>query len=109
MALAQQMSAPNGLATLFIDTPEGSLDIAYEDRAGEMFARFTESGHDMLITANINSSKLLSTLAARCGNKGMTLNQMTGWTELSDVQQAATALFQEAYEHILSALRSGPA
>lgn len=109
MALAQQMSDPAGLATLFIDTPEGSLDIAYEDRAGEMFAEFVESGHDLIITANINSSKLLSTLAQRCGTRRMTLNQMTGWTELSDVQQKATALFHTAYEDIVSALQTGPA
>jgi DNA repair exonuclease SbcCD ATPase subunit len=108
MALAQQISSPEGLATLFIDTPEGSLDIAYEDRAGEMFAEFVESGHDLIVTANINSSKLLQTLAQRCGTKRMTLNQMTGWTELSDVQQKATTLFHKAYEDILTALQTGP-
>lgn len=106
MALAQQMSERS---CLFIDTPEGSLDIAYEERVGEMFARFVESGHDIIMTANINSSKLLTTLARRCGSKGMHLNQMTGWTELSDVQQAATHLFQEAYEDIAKALAEGPA
>jgi DNA repair exonuclease SbcCD ATPase subunit len=109
MALAQQISSVGGLATLFIDTPEGSLDIAYEDRAGEMFAEFVESGHDLIVTANINSSKLLLTLAHRCGTRRMTLNQMTGWTELSDVQQRATELFRTAYDDILSALQTGPA
>jgi hypothetical protein len=108
MALAQQMSSPDGRAGLFIDTPEGSLDIAYEDRAGEMFARFVQSGHDLLMTANINSSKLLTTLANRCGSKSMTINQMTGWTELSDVQQNATQLFQDAYKQIMTAIESGP-
>lgn len=109
MALAQQMSTDGAPATLFIDTPEGSLDIAYEDRAGEMFASFVQSGHDMLMTANINSSKLLTTLASRCGAKHMSLNQMTGWTELSDVQQSATHLFQDAYKVITDALHQGPA
>lgn len=108
MALAQQMSVEDSFATLFIDTPEGSLDIAYEDRAGDMFARFAKSGHDMLMTANINSSKLLTTLASRCGTKYMSLNPMTGWTELSEVQQGATQLFQEAYKDIASALEQGP-
>lgn len=108
MALAQQVSQEGALATLFIDTPEGSLDIAYEDRAGEMFAQFVQSGHDMIMTANINSSKLLKTLAKNCGNKHMSLNQMTGWAELSDVQQKATHLFQEAYDDILKLLKEGP-
>ncbi|MGD0142674.1 MAG: AAA family ATPase [Rhizomicrobium sp.] len=109
MALAQQISSQEGAAGLLIDTPEGSLDIAYEDRAGEMFAMFVQSGHDLLMTANINSSKLLTTLASKCGSKFMTLNQMTGWTELSDVQQNATQLFQEAFAQIVSAMQNGPA
>lgn len=108
MALIQQMSDDNTSATLFIDTPEGSLDIAYEDRAGEMFANFAQGGHDILMTANINSSKLLVTLARRSGKRGMHLNQMTGWTELSDVQRNATELFQEAYQAIATAQEEGP-
>lgn len=105
MALAQQMSLETDRAALFIDTPEGSLDIAYEDRAGEMFARFVESGHDILMTANINTSLLLKTLASKCGEDRMALSQMTGWTELSDVQQSASKLFQDAYGEISDALR----
>ncbi|MBX4159251.1 hypothetical protein K4A07_19200, partial [Lactiplantibacillus plantarum] len=97
MSLAQQMSIETDRATLFIDTPEGSLDIAYEDRAGEMFARFVESGHSILMTANINTSLLLKTLATKCGSEFMALSQMTGWTELSDVQQNASDLFHQAY------------
>jgi len=38
MALTDFMSDPDGKAGLFIDTPEGSLDIAYESRAGKMIA-----------------------------------------------------------------------
>jgi energy-coupling factor transporter ATP-binding protein EcfA2 len=109
MSLAQQMSLDTDRATLFIDTPEGSLDIAYEDRAGEMFARFVESGHDILMTANINTSLLLKTLARKCGAERMSLSQMTGWTELSDVQQQASQLFHDAYAEIYAALQTqGP-
>lgn len=104
MSLAQQMSVETDRATLFIDTPEGSLDIAYEDRAGEMFARFVESGHGILMTANINTSLLLTTLATKCGSEFMALSQMTGWTELSDVQQKASDLFHKAYGEISAAL-----
>lgn len=107
MSLAQQMSLETDKAALFIDTPEGSLDIAYEDRAGEMFAQFVESGHDILMTANINTSLLLKTLAKRCGQGRMTLSQMTGWTELSDVQQNASGLFEKAYAEIAAALVEG--
>ncbi len=106
MALAQYVSHPDSLATLFIDTPEGSLDIAYEDRAGVMFANFVKSGHAMIMTANINSSRLLTTLAHSCGAESMTIVQMTNWTELSDVQRGAESLFRDAFADIERALAS---
>lgn len=109
MALARYVSDPDSLATLFIDTPEGSLDIAYEDRAGQMFANFVKSGHAMIMTANINSSKLLTTLAHSCGAQSMKIVQMTQWTELSDVQRGAEDLFKNAFAEIESALAAPPA
>lgn len=107
MALAQYVSDPGSLATLFIDTPEGSLDIAYEDRAGQMFAEFVSSGHPMVMTANINSSKLLTSLAQACGDGLMQIVQMTHWTELSDVQRDAEGLFRTAFDEIGQALLLG--
>ena len=106
MALARYMSDPQAKACLFIDTPEGSLDIAYESRAGEMFARFAEDGHDILMTANINSSQFLKKMAMRCGKSKMTLHRMTSWAELSTVQQEEEQLFNEAYEVIENLLES---
>jgi len=104
MALAQHISDSSSPATLFIDTPEGSLDIAYEDRAGRMFADFVLSGHSLIMTANINSSKLLTALAQTCTAEHMSIIQMTQWTELSDVQQEASSLFRSAYAEINAAL-----
>lgn len=109
MALVGQMARAESPATLLVDTPEGSLDIAYENRAGEMFARFVEKNNSILMTANINSSKLLTTLARRCGAKSMRIEDMTGWTELSEVQQKATDLFEDAFREISAALSQGPA
>lgn len=106
MALSQHISNADALATLFVDTPEGSLDIAYEQRAGQMFADFVVSGHDLLMTANINSSRLLKTLAQVCKADTMAIVRMTHWTELSDVQQASSDLFAEAFEEIEHALKS---
>lgn len=107
MALAQHISSSESPAGFMVDTPEGSLDIAYEDRAGEMFARFARSGHQMFMTANVNTSKLLTTLATFCGPERMKIVPMTGWTELSDVQQRASALFQKAFAEIEAALKAG--
>lgn len=107
MALAQFVSGKEAPAALYIDTPEGSLDIAYEARAGEMFAEFVKRGHDIVMTANINTSQLLKKLAAKCGASRMTLVRMTDWTDLSDVQMQEEDLFREAYAGIEKELRAG--
>lgn len=104
MALTEHMSDPNSRGGMFIDTPEGSLDIAYEKRAGDMLAMFAESGHRIVMTANLNTSQLLLALAHRCGQKGMTLCRMTDWAELSDVQKEEEDLFDEAYQAIEKAM-----
>jgi ABC-type cobalamin transport system ATPase subunit len=104
MALTHYMSNDKSRACLLIDTPEGSLDIAYESRAGDMFAEFADSGHDIIMTANINSSQLLLKLAERCGREKMEVYRMTSWSELSEVQLSGEALFHQAYSHIEQAL-----
>ena len=104
MALAQYISSPTGKACLFIDTPEGSLDIAYESRAGDMLAQFVKQGHNIIMTANINTSRLLLSLAEQCGIENMALCRMTTWTELSDVQIAEEGRFKIAYKQIEGAL-----
>jgi DNA repair exonuclease SbcCD ATPase subunit len=107
MAMAQFMSSADSPAALLIDTPEGSLDIAYESRAGEMFAKFVKDGHSIIMTANINSSQLLQKLAKECGSSSMTLTRMTTWTDLSEVQVQETKLFQKAYATIEKELHRG--
>lgn len=83
-----------------IDTPEGSLDIAYEARAGDMFADFVSAGFNLVMTANINSSQLLIRLAERCGTGLMELARMTNWTPLTEVQAEEEDLFNKAYMRI---------
>jgi energy-coupling factor transporter ATP-binding protein EcfA2 len=100
MALAQQMSSAESPACMYIDTPEGSLDIAYESRAGAMFGDFAGQGNQLIMTANINTSELLHNLASICGREQMTLMRMTEWTYLTDVQQGAEDLFDRAYGQI---------
>jgi hypothetical protein len=104
MALATQMSSPGAPACLYIDTPEGSLDIAYEARAGSMFALFVERGLQLVMTANINTSQLLHRLAETLGAERMTLVRMTQWTTLSEVQAAEENLFDSAFRQIEGAL-----
>jgi hypothetical protein len=109
MALGQYMSSDESPAGLLIDTPEGSLDIAYEARAGDMFADYVQAGFNLLMTTNINSSQLLIRLAERCRLDTMELVRMTEWTSLTEVQAAEEHLFNEAYTSIENKLmHAGP-
>lgn len=91
-------------ATFLIDTPEGSLDIAYESRAGKMLGDFAKINHKLIMTANINSSQLLLELANICKVDNMKIERMTEWTTLSDVQQAESIRIEEAYNNLESTL-----
>jgi DNA repair exonuclease SbcCD ATPase subunit len=87
-------------ATVLIDTPEGSLDIAYESRAGKMFADFAKDSFKVILTANINSSQLLKELATICKKERMSIERMTEWTTLSEVQQMENHRIEEAYSEL---------
>jgi hypothetical protein len=104
MALVAELSPPGAPGVMYIDTPEGSLDIAYEARAGDMFGSFVHDGYGLVMTANINTSKLLERLAASCGPSLMHLERMTDWTVLTDVQASEEQLFDDAYNQIERAL-----
>lgn len=91
-------------ATFLVDTPEGALDIAYETKAGEMFARYMERGQHILMTANINTSRLLVRLAERCTAEHMKVSRMTDWAQLSSVQEEEQPLFEKALNEIATIL-----
>lgn len=106
MAFVQYLSKPNFPAPLVIDTPEGSLDIAYENKAGEMFADYVRQGYHLVMTANINTSRLLINMARLCGMNFMVVHEMTQWAELSDVQEEQMSLFSEALRNIEKELQA---
>jgi len=106
MTLAIYLSKKGNEATLLIDTPEGSLDIAYENRVGQMFADFVvDYNQNIIMTANINASQLLVALAKRCGEEKMYFRRMPKWTEMTEIQKEGEALFNEVYENIDRALK----
>ncbi len=105
MSLAIFLSKKENGATMLIDTPEGSLDIAYESRVGNMFAEFTtEYNQNIFMTANINASQLLISLAEKCGKNKMKFRRMLEWTDLSLVQKEGENLFNKVYDSIETAL-----
>ncbi|WP_321827516.1 hypothetical protein [Maribacter dokdonensis] len=106
MSLAVYLSKVNNPSTMLIDTPEGSLDIAYENRVGIMFAEFVkEYGQNIIMTANINASQLLVTLAEKCGSQKMKFRRMLEWTDLSDIQKEGEHLFNKVYSNIEETLK----
>jgi DNA repair exonuclease SbcCD ATPase subunit len=105
MSLAIYLSTSNNPASMLIDTPEGSLDIAYENRVGKMFADFVNDyGQNIIMTANINASQLLISLAELCGNKKMKFKRMLDWTDLTLIQKEGESLFERVYINIENAL-----
>lgn len=98
MAITEFMC--NGPATLLIDTPEGSLDIAYEARAGSMFSKYAKQNNNIIMTANLRSSYLVLRLAKLQKENGMQIIKMTEWTNLSEVQKSEEDLFIRAYQEI---------
>lgn len=105
MSLGIYLSKKGNEATMMIDTPEGSLDIAYESRVGDMFANFVKDyEQNIIMTANINASQLLVTLAEKCGKDKMRFRRMLDWTELTPIQKEGEYLFEKVYSNIESAL-----
>lgn len=105
MTLAIFLSDKNNGATMLIDTPEGSLDIAYESRVGNMFAEYvTVYNQNLFMTANINASQLLLSLAEKCGKNKMTFRRMLEWTDPSEIQKEGEHLFKKVYDNIETAL-----
>ena len=105
MSIAIYLATPTNPAFMLIDTPEGSLDIAYENRVGKMFANFIlEYKQNIIMTANINASQLLISVAEICGNNKMNFKRMLDWTDLSPIQKEGEFLFEKVYKNIEYAL-----
>lgn len=102
MTLAEFIT--DGDAVLLIDTPEGSLDIAYEAKVGEMFFLFVEGGNQILMTSNLKISQLILRLAKKCQKDKIEIVRMIDWSKLTDVQIQEEKLFEETYKEIEKAL-----
>lgn len=101
MAMVTFVCKRAGISTsMLIDTPEGSLDIAYETNAGSMFYEYIAEGQKMIITANLNSSGLIQTLAERTKLPKFELINMLKWAKLSSVQNTHFELFEASISTI---------
>ena len=57
------------------------------------------------MTANINASQLLISLAENCGEQRMQFRRMLEWTDLTEIQQEGEYLFEKVYRNIDLALK----
>jgi len=99
MAFAEFSSPGSGKAPLYIDTPEGSLDLAYEEQAGKMIAKFAKT-HRVFMTANVNTSQLLRSIANHSRASGLSIQRLYQWTELSEVQAPQERKFDRTLNEI---------
>lgn len=99
MAFAEFASPGRVKAPLYIDTPEGSLDLAYEEQAGKMIAKFAKA-HRVFMTANVNTSQLLRSIASHSRGSGLSIQRLYQWTELSEVQAPQEKKFDKILNEI---------
>ena len=104
MTMVTFICSENNSCSMLIDTPEGSLDIAYETNAGTMFYEYVNDNQKMIITANLNSSGLIRTLAENTKTEKFELINMLKWAKLSLVQSHHLELFSTAITEIKNRL-----
>lgn len=107
MAFAQFASPIGAGAPLYIDTPEGSLDLAYEAQAGAMIAQFSNEGHKVFMTANINTSQLLTSIASHSKECGFSIQRLYRWTEMSEVQEKQETKFDKTLNDLEKLAKRG--
>jgi chromosome segregation ATPase len=89
MALISWFAESKGQLTFcIVETPEGSLDLAYEQNVADMYLRFANQGHAIIVTSNLNSSNFLNQLLVNLGSadRGQILD-LLAYGRLSSVQK----------------------
>ncbi|MBR9702280.1 hypothetical protein GOV13_05160, partial [Candidatus Pacearchaeota archaeon] len=78
--------ATKGCVFYIAETPEGTLDLAYLNRVGEMFAEFGVEGHTVVITSNLNRVGFLPVLFSKTENRTKRLLNLMEIGRLSNIQ-----------------------
>lgn len=88
--------------TMLLDTPEGSLDIAYEVNAGNMLTKYASEETQLILTANINSSGLLYQIVQKSHKDKISLIDLKQWSLLTEVQNNNINILDDALSKIRS-------
>lgn len=104
MALIDSASKGNkGNAIFICETPESALDISYISNVVKMFTGFSERGHSLLLTGNIQSTSIAGELLKTCPKserKGRVLN-LLDVGQLSEVHKNAITKLKKTAQQIM--------
>jgi len=104
MALITWFIKQNQEATFYIiETPEGSLDLAYERNVAEMYSEFASYGHSIIVTSNLNSSDFLKSLYDSFEDnrdKEKRTLDLFKYGRLSNVQELSIGYFNERLKQL---------
>jgi hypothetical protein len=97
-------SASSSEGTFFCETPETALDLSYIDNVVEMFWSFTKKRHNILLTANVQTSGIAEKLitALPKSERRRHVIDLLEVGRLSDVQKAAAAIFRQAIRRMMN-------
>lgn len=89
MALISWFAQSNtGETFCIVETPEGSLDLAYEENVAKMYLEFAKQGHSIIATSNLNTSNFLAELFKHLGaNPKRKVLDLLAYGRLSSVQR----------------------
>lgn len=96
-----------GFKTYFItETPEGSLDIAYEAQVAQMFIKFANSQNNIIFTSNLNSSNFLCVLFSKIdpSDRKCRILNLLEKGKITGVQKESLPKLQELMDRILGGI-----
>jgi hypothetical protein len=98
-------SASNCEGTFFCETPETALDISYIDNVVTMFSTFSKKRHNILLTANVQTSGIAEKIVTRLpkAERQQHVIDLLQVGRLSDVQVGATKAFRRAIRRMMTA------
>lgn len=90
--------------TMFVETPEGAVDIAYMERVASMLRTFSLQGHTLIVTTNLNNELFLPELLS-AHPKANRMERVLNLLEVGRphrVQQARMKRFRQILESVAS-------
>jgi uncharacterized membrane protein len=104
MALIELFTRMTGSPAFYIaETPEGSLDLAYERNVANMYLEFASSQHSIVITSNLNSSNFLQALYTSFSDNTSRENRtldLLQYGKLSAVQKRERDDFEKRFKQL---------